>query len=70
MILNKMLKSFTDLLPVVGGASGGALAADKASLITVGSVLVFIGMTITGAVIGYFVKMLLDKIVKKKTNGK
>jgi len=61
-----MFRTFSDLLPVIGGASGGAIAADKQPLITVNSVLVFVAMTIAGAVIGYFVKLLLDRICKPK----
>lgn len=54
----------SDILPVVGGASGGFAAAE--ALPSVQSVLVYIGMTIIGAIVGYLVKILLDKIFKHK----
>ena len=55
----------TDILPVVGGASGAAVAADTEKLFTAHDVIVFVIMTIAGAVIGYLVKLLMDKIFKK-----
>lgn len=64
-----MFRCLTDLLPVAGGASGAAVAAETA-LPSVGSILVFVGMTVLGAVVGYMVKLVLDKIFNKKTNGK
>lgn len=58
--------SITDLFPVLGGAFGAAESADK--LPSIQSILIYIGMTILGALIGYVVKMILDMIVLKKKN--
>ena len=59
-----MIRSCIDLLPVVGGATGAAAAAE--SLPSVQSAIVFVIMTIAGAVIGYLVKLGLDAIFKHK----
>lgn len=59
-----MFRSLTDLLPVAGGATGAAAAAD--SIPSVQSIIFFVIMTIAGAVIGYLVKLGLDCIFKKK----
>ena len=65
-----MFRSLTELLPVAGGATGAAAAAE--SLPSVQSVIVFVVMTIAGALIGYMVKLGLDCIFKNKLkdNGK
>jgi len=62
-----MFRSLTDLLPIAGGATGAATAAE--AMPSVQSVIVFIIMTIAGAVIGYLVKLGLDKIFNKKPNS-
>jgi hypothetical protein len=59
-----MFRSLTDLLPVAGGATGAATAAER--LPSVQSIIVFIVMTIVGAIIGYLVKLGLDCIFKHK----
>ena len=58
--------SFTDVFPVFGGAIGASQGADK--IPSVQSILIYIGMTILGALVGYAVKMILDMIVLKKKN--
>lgn len=65
-----MIRSYIDLLPVAGGATGAAVAAE--SLPSVQSAIVFVVMTIAGAIIGYLVKLGLDLIFKhkSKSNGK
>lgn len=65
-----MIRSCIDLLPVAGGATGAAAAAE--SLPSVQSAIVFVVMTIAGAIIGYLVKLGLDLIFKHKNkcNGK
>lgn len=65
-----MFYKITDLLPIAGGATGAATAAEN--LPSVQSVIVFVIMTIAGAVIGYVVKLVLDCIFKhnNKKDGK
>ena len=65
-----MFYKITDLLPIAGGATGAATAAE--SLPSVQSAIVFVVMTIAGAIIGYLVKIGLDLIFKHKNkcNGK
>jgi len=62
-----MFSKITDLLPIAGGATGAATAAE--SLPSVQSVIVFVIMTIAGAVIGYVVKIGLDCIFKHKNKS-
>lgn len=65
---NNMFRfSFTDLFPVFGGAMGAAEGAEN--LPSIQSIVVYIGMTILGALIGYAVKMILDLIVLKRKNS-
>lgn len=64
---NMFKLSFSDMFPVFGGAIGAAEGAEK--LPSIQSILVYIGMTILGALIGYAVKMFLDLIILKKKNA-
>ena len=50
-----MFRCFTDLLPIAGGATGAAAAADN--IPSVQSIIVFVIMTVAGAAIGYLVKL-------------
>lgn len=52
----------SDIFPVVGGASGSVIALDHPFI---SSWYGFIIMTVVGAMIGYFVKLLLDLLIKK-----
>jgi hypothetical protein len=47
----------TDLFPVAGAAGA---ASESARLLDVKGLLVYVGLTIIGALIGYGVKMALD----------
>ena len=54
----------TDILPLVGGASGSIVAIEDHPFSA--TWYGFLIMTFSGAVIGYFVKLLLDYLIKKK----
>lgn len=61
----------TDSLPIVGGATGavtgGKLLSYLPALETVISTIV---LAVLGSVVGYFIKLLLDRIINKRNTGK
>ena len=64
----KTLNGLIDRLPEIGGASGGGIASItfitwESMLGTLVSALIF---TFVGGVVGYLVKVGLDKLFKKK----
>jgi len=65
-----MLNKLTSLLPLGGGAAGGGIKGFTIGMITLGGILQVILYAALGAVVGYFVKLLLDKLVKKKKDLK
>jgi len=58
------LKQLTDILPVLGGASGAATQIDKITpyLPSMEAVTSTIIITAVGAVIGYLVKLVMDRL--------
>jgi hypothetical protein len=52
----------SDIFPILGGASGSYVAIEHTFI---SHWYGFVIMTVAGAVIGYFVKLILDCIIKK-----
>lgn len=64
------LYKLTDTLPIIGGASGAASQIDKITpyLPTMEAVTSTIIITVVGAVIGYLVKLAMDRLFKCNKN--
>ena len=60
-----ILKIFnTDTIPVLGGA-GGAIASDTFQWPHVDTLVAVIIFAVVGGIVGYFVKLGLDWVIKK-----
>lgn len=68
MKMERILARISDTLPVIGGATGAVSQAPKFTsfLPTWETIIGTIILTIIGAVVGYLVKLYLDKIFKCK----
>lgn len=61
------MNKITNIFPIIGGAGGAFEAVNQTSnsLPSLKSILIYIFLTSLGALVGYLIKMLLDRIFKK-----
>ena len=55
-----MIKTTSDIFPIAGGATGALGGAISEPSISFKAIIIYITLTIMGALIGYLVKTILD----------